>query len=334
MAEPCVLLLTRRGDREATELAALLHGIGVPVRRLDADGLEHVEATVEADGTLTLDGRPLAPTVTWLRHFSMRAAPRTRPAGGQMLYRDSWTALAEQLSLVSAATIGAFDPGQLRQRAQAAALGVRVPRALVTTDPAAAAQRLPGPRYVVKVLDRHYVEPEPGRFAWFLPQVVERPQLAGALGLPPGTPVVVQQYVDHEAEFRVYAVGSQVFAFEVAKEDPGDVWLRSDLVRVRSAAAPPAVTAAVRALVGAWGLRYGAFDFLVDRGEPVFLEMNAHGDWAWFERKSGVDVVSRAAARTVRDLHAAAVGSPFAGRVDLLAFLGAHGAGAESRPAS
>ncbi|WP_329134466.1 hypothetical protein OG552_19035 [Streptomyces sp. NBC_01476] len=323
MAERCVLLLTRRGDREAAELDSLLRRVGVPVRRLDADGLECVEATCEPDGTLTVNGRPFTPTVTWLRHFSMRAAPNSRPADGHMLYQDSWAALADQLSLISATTIGGTDPGQLRQRAQAAALGVRIPRGLVTTDPAAAAERLPGRRYVVKVLDRHFVEPEPGRFAWFLPQVLEEPQLDGALGLPPGTPVVLQEYVDHEAEFRVYLIGSDVLAFEVVKEDPRDIWDRADRVRIRPAAAPPAVTEAVRALARVWELRYGAFDFLVSRGEAVFLEMNAHGDWDWFERKSGVDVVTRAAARTVRDLHWAAVGRPGPPRIDLLAFLGA-----------
>ncbi|WP_149182518.1 hypothetical protein [Streptomyces sp. TRM49041] len=326
MAEHCVLLLTRRGDREATEVASLLRRIGVPVLRLDADGLEDVEATCEPGGPMTpmtLNGHRFVPTVTWLRHFSLRAAPSTRPADRQMLYRDSWTALARQLAVVSGTTLGATDPGQLRQRAQAAALGIRTPRGVVTTDPAAAAGRLACGRYVVKALDRHYVEAEPGRLAWFLPRILERSQLDGALGLPHGTPVVLQEYVGHDAEFRVYVVGGEVIAFEVAKDDPRDIWSRPDRVRVRPAEAPPGVAEAVRALAGMWDLGYGAFDFLLDRGEAVFLEMNAHGDWRWFERKAGVDVVTRAAVRTVRDLHWSAVGGPRPGPVGLLTFLGA-----------
>ncbi|GAA4933655.1 RimK family alpha-L-glutamate ligase [Streptomyces coeruleoprunus] len=326
MAEHCVLVLTRRGDREATEVASLLRRIGVPVHRLDADGLEGVEATCEPDGPLTLDGHRFVPSVMWLRHFSLRAAPATRPADGQMLYGDSWTALARQLAVVSRATIGATDPGAFRQHAQAGALGVRTPRSVVTTDPAAAAARLPPGRYVVKVLDRHFVEPEPAGFAWFLPRVLERSQLRDALGVPwahGGTPVVLQEYVDHDAEFRVYLVGGEVLAFEVAKEDPRDVWCRPDRVRVRRAEAPLAVAEAVRALGAAWNLAYGAFDFLLDRGEAVFLEVNAQGDWHWFERRAGVDVVTRAAVRTVRELHRSAVGDRGPGPVDLLTFLGA-----------
>ncbi|MBT2467023.1 hypothetical protein J7E97_03835 [Streptomyces sp. ISL-66] len=338
MAEHCVLLLSRRGDREAASVASLLRRIGVPVHRLDADGLEGVEATCEPGGAMTLNGHRFVPTVTWLRHFSLRAAPVAHPAGGQMLYRDSWAALARQLAVVSRVLIGATDPGQLRQLARARALGVRVPRGVVTTDPATAAVRLDdertgggpstggpsaGGRYVVKALDRHYVEPEPGGLAWFLPRVLEHAELRGGLGVPRGTPVVLQEYVDHDAEFRVYLVGREILSFAVEKDRPRDVWSRPDRVRVRSVETPAAVAGAVRALATAWDLSYGAFDFLSDRGEAVFLEMNAQGDWDWFERKAGVDAVTRAAVRTVRDLHWSATGGSRPGPADLLTFLGA-----------
>lgn len=316
-------------------MASLLRRIGVPVHRLDADGLAGVEATCGPDGTLTLDGHRFAPTVTWLRHFSLRAAPAgppAGPAGGRMVYRDAWTVLAHQLALASPATIGAADPGQLEQRARARALGVRTPRGLVTTDPAVAACLLPAGRYVLKAVDRHYVEPAPGRLAWYLPQVLDRSQLTGMPGLPRGTPVVLQEYVEHDAEFRVYFAGGELHAFDVAKAHPRDIWTRPDRVRVRYVRPPAAVASAVRALAGATGLAYGAFDFLCDRGEAVFLEMNAHGDWLWFENKAGVDVVTRAVVRTVRDLHRSAVGDARPAAVDLLAFLGA-GAGSGARAA-
>ncbi|MCX5396842.1 hypothetical protein [Streptomyces sp. NBC_00102] len=328
MAERCVLLLTRRDDREATEASTLLHRIGVPVHRLDADGLAGVRAVHGPDGVLTLDGHRFAPTVTWLRHYSLRAAPAGPPggpAGGRMVYRDAWTALAQQLAATSPATVGAADPGQLVQRARALALGVRVPRGLVTTDPADAAGLLPAERYVLKVLDRHYAEPEPGRLDWYLPQVLDRDRLAGLPGLPRGTPVMLQEYVEHDAEYRVYLAGDEVHAFEVAKEHPEDIWTRPDEVVVRQVLPPAAVASAARAIARETGVLFGAFDFLWDRdrGEPVFLEMNAHGDWAFFERKAGVDVVTRAVVRTVRDLHQAAVGNARPAPVSLLAFLGA-----------
>ncbi|MGW2476300.1 hypothetical protein [Streptomyces sp. NPDC001665] len=324
MAERRVLLLTRRGDGEATEAAALLRRIGVPVHRIDADGLADVRAVLGPDGVLTLDGHRFAPTVTWLRHFSLRAAPSADGAAGErMAYRDAWAALARQLAASSPASIGAHDPGQLVQRDRARALGVRTPRGLVTTDPADAAGLLPAERYVLKVLDRHYVEPSPGRFDWYLPRVLDRDRLADVPGLPRGTPVVLQEYVEHDAEYRVYLAGGELHAFEVAKERPEDIWARPDEVRVRQVRPPDAVASAARALAGGTGTVYGAFDFLWARGEPVFLEVNAHGDWLWFERKAGVDVVTRAVVRAVRDLHRTAVGDTRPAAVSLLAFLGA-----------
>ncbi|MFJ4501765.1 hypothetical protein [Streptomyces sp. NPDC088864] len=328
-AARAVLLLTRRGDGEATETAALLHRIGVPVHRIDADGLAQVRAVRGPDGVLDLDGHRFTPTVTWLRHFSARAAAPAGTPGGELVYRDAWTALARQLAAASPAAIGADDPGLLVQRDRARALGVRVPRALVTTDPARAAELLPARRYVLKVLDRHYVEPEPGRLDWFLPRVLDRDRLGGpeAARLPHGTPVLLQEYVGHDTEYRVYCAGDEVHAFEVAKERPEDIWDRPDEVVVRRVRAPEAVVAAARALAGEDGAGYGAYDFLWAGGEPVFLEMNAHGDWHWFERKAGTDAVTRAVVRTVRDLHRSAAGGARPEPVSLLAFLGAGRAG-------
>ncbi|NEC64481.1 hypothetical protein [Streptomyces sp. SID9727] len=327
MAERCVLLLTRRGDGEAAEVAGLLRRIGVPVHRLDADRLADVRAVHGPDGVLTLDGHRFAPTVTWVRHFSPRAASPAGAAGGRMAHRDAWAALARQLALASPAAIGADDPGQLVQRDRARALGVRVPRGLVTTDPADAAGLLPAERYVLKVLDRHYVEPSPGRLAWYLPRVLDRDRLTGVPGLPRSTPVVLQEYVEHDAEYRVYLAGDELHAFEVAKERPEDLWTRPGEVRVRRVRPPDAVASAARALAGDCGAVYGAFDFLWTGEEPVFLEMNAHGDWHWFEREAGTDVVTRAVVRTVRDLHRTAVGDARPAAVSLLAFLGAGRAG-------
>ncbi|HWU07395.1 MAG TPA: hypothetical protein VN520_13630 [Streptomyces sp.] len=326
MAERRVLLLTRSGDGEFTRVAGLLRRIGVPVHRLDADRLEGIGVSWGSEGLTPAGGRPFTPTVVWRRHFSTRAAPAPPAVADGMLYRDSWDALADGLLAGAGEAVGGTDPGQPRQLAQAAAAGVRVPRTLLTTDPSEAAAHLPPGRHVVKVADRHYVEPVPGRLTWYLPRVVEDHDPPGAPGVPRGTPVLVQEYVEHEAELRVYLAGDEIVAFDVAKADPRDIWDRPDRVRVRRVAPPPSVTAAVRTLARGWHLRYGAFDFLLAGGEAVFLEMNAHGDWLWYERRAGSDAVTQAAVRMVRDLHRSLTGAP-ARPVDLLAFLGAGATG-------
>lgn len=165
--------------------------------------------------------------------------------------------------------------------------------------------------------------PEPGRIAWYLPRVVERSGLANLPGLPAGAPVVVQEYVAHDAEYRVYLTGDELHAFEVAKEHPEDVWTRPDAVAVRRVPVPDAVASAVRALGADLGVVHGAFDLLRAGDEPVFLEVNAHGDRDWFEHRAGTDVVTRAVVRSVRDLHRSVLGGARPAAVSLLAFLGA-----------
>jgi hypothetical protein len=315
-----VLLVSRRGDAELRRVWSWVSRVGVPAYRLDADALDDVDVCVDPDAaTVTLNGKRFTPTVTWIRHFTMRGNASGGPSERRLLYRDSWRALVGQLDAVSRAVIGARDPGRLEQHSQATALGIRVPRTVAATDPAAAAAMLGGDRHVVKALDRHYVEPEPGRLAWFHPVILDARELDGD-SMFAGAPVVVQEYVPHERELRVYLVGRQVLAFDVEKQSPQDIWLSPENVRVAAVEVPEPVATAVLAFAKVWDLTYAAFDFLVAGAEPVFLEVNPHGDWRWFEQAAGVDRVSAAASRLVCDLHVE--GAP-AANTDILRFLGA-----------
>ena len=113
----------------------------------------------------------------------------------------------------------------------------------------------------------------------------------------PGPPVIVQEYVEHDAELRVYYVDGQVHGFEVGKEAAADPWLAPDRVTVRHAELPQAVVSAATTLAEGLSLRYGAFDFLVQGDRLVFLEVNPDGDWLWAERKARTAPVTLAVAR-------------------------------------
>ncbi len=54
-------------------------------------------------------------------------------------------------------------------------------------------------------------------------------------------------------------------------------------------------------------LRYGAFDFLLSAGTPVFLEVNPDGDWRWAERRTRTTPVTLAVAAMLAALHRAAL---------------------------
>jgi hypothetical protein len=371
---PCVVLLSRSCDADLTAVAGLLGKAGIPVARINADELEPAGLLIDPARRVFLrDGRWLAPTVVWQRHFAARAIEGSANPAYDMFLRDSWRAVAGQLAALSPVAIGMRTPGRLEQLMAAQERQIAVPRTVVTTDPAAAADLLgadlpgadlpgtdppgtdppgadlpgAGRRLLIKAVDEHFVEASPGRLSGVFPVVMSPEELRSGPpvpglpmprlpvpglpvpGLPvPGLPVIVQEYVEHDAELRVYYVDGQVHGFEVGKEAAADPWLAPGRVTARHAELPRAVVVAVRALAEDLCLRYGAFDFLVRAGTPVFLEVNTDGDWLWAERRARTAPVTLAVARMLCDLHRRHRPSPAArvnGGADgfnLLSFLG------------
>jgi hypothetical protein len=328
MIAECVLLLGRDRDAELVALASILRRAGLPVFRLTVESLAAQRLagrplTYDPTGhVLSVAGRAVRPVVVWARHLPRPTG--TGPAGQaeRAFADDSWTGLLRQLSDLVPARLPGHAPESLAQLRQAAALGVRVPESLVATGPG----DLP-PAWravVVKALDRHLIEDATGAITWFHPRTWQRHRAAPWPW--PGLPALVQEYVVHEAEFRVYVVAGQVLAYQISKTDPADLWDRPGDVTVRAGGAPAAVVGVASRLAEHWDLRYGAFDILVDRGEPVFLEVNSDGDWRWCEALAGDRAVTTCAGRALAELYRAGRSNGAAAggdRVDPMLFLAA-----------
>ncbi|MBB5134626.1 hypothetical protein HNP84_004358 [Thermocatellispora tengchongensis] len=303
---PRVVLADRAACGEFAVLQRMLGRLGVPSVRIDVESVAALRLSAPlGGGSICVHGHALAPAVVWARHLSPRAIPGTSDEVRSLVRADSWCALIRQLTALAPASLPGGAPGRLEQLAGAAAAGVRVPRTIVTTDPGAAYAELPGDRVVVKVLDEHFVETAPGLLVGVPPEILGREEAARAR---PGFPVIVQEHVEHETELRVYYLAGRVRAFAVRKSSPDAVWREAAGVTVAVVPPPRAAEDAVRRLAGLWGLAYGAFDLLLAGGEVVFLEVNADGDWRWFERRAGGRAVSAAAALMVRGLYLDAVG--------------------------
>ncbi|NUP80358.1 MAG: hypothetical protein HOV96_22715 [Nonomuraea sp.] len=317
VALPCVVLADRAGLTEFAVLQRGLRTLGVPSLRIDAESVDDLRIAADiADRSLTVNGRRIIPTVTWVRHFSPRAIQNS---ASSPFRADSWCALVGQISHLAAHHLpGGPDIGRLIQLDDAARAGIRTPRTIVTTDPAAASALLPGDRVIVKALDGHFVETEPGTLAGIFPEIMDA-AVACELSRR-DAPMIVQEYVDHEVELRVYYLDGEIRTFRVGKTSPEAIWCDADSVSVSRVGAPEPVLSAVRRLADLWHLRYGAFDFLMTRQGPVFLEANSDGDWRWFESKAGVDDVSMAALAMVRTLHSQSAPKP-AASIDLAGFL-------------
>ena len=297
---PSVLLLSRSCDTELDSVQDLLARAAVPVERVNSDELADRNLLIDPmDKTILLNGRWLAPTVTWVRHFSVQAIDEGSIGQAPGLFlRASWHSAADQLTAISGTSILPGRPALLSQLMLAQRNQVSVPRTIVTTD-LRHARAIGCPRLVIKAVDEHFVEAEPGRLTGIFPTVVERRDLPDG----PGPPVVVQEYVEHDAELRVYYAAGRIQAFDVSKDSPADLWTDPEGVQVRPVDSPAAVVTATRLLASAMALRFGAFDFLIRDGTPVFLEVNPDGDWRWAERMSRTTVVTLAAARMLTELH-------------------------------
>jgi hypothetical protein len=297
---PCVVLLSRSCDAGLDAVGALLTGAGVRSARLNADELTAASLTVDPGArTVRVHGRVITPTVTWVRHFAAAAIDGGGDPAHRAFLGDSWRAAADQLAAVSAASVGARRPDLLTQLLLARRHGVAVPRTVLTTD--LSRDAVTSPRLVVKAAHGHFVEAAPGRLTGIFATVIDRDGLPATPS--PGPPVIVQEYVEHEAEWRVFFVAGQVHGFRLGEHAPADLWTAPETVEVRSAPPPPEVAAAATRLAAAMSLRYAAFDFLVRDGEPVFLECDPDGDWHWAERKTRTTLVTNAVAAMLADLH-------------------------------
>lgn len=313
-----VLLADGAGGRELEAVGRVLTDcLDTPVVLIGRADLESTPMTLDmAGGLLEVGGRRLRPAVAWIRHGSASAlAAQARPAGSlRPLQAEAWSRFLAQI----AAAAGTALPGPggtvlgPRQLLDAARLGMATPRTVVTTDVPAAVRELRDPGgpsgagrgtgVIVKQPDFRLYEPDRSAWPKCFPSVLDG--TADAVAHRADHPVVVQEYVAHSRELRVYHLDGGICAFEVGKPQPSSPWTDPGSVTVTPVLCPPAAAHTVRTLCAAWNLRYGAFDLLVsDTGQTVFLEANPDGDWLWFEDRARWRGVTFMAAVMVRDLY-------------------------------
>ncbi|GAB1642139.1 hypothetical protein KRMM14A1259_25620 [Krasilnikovia sp. MM14-A1259] len=297
--EPAVVLVSGAGGHElAVVHETLTHALRTPAVLITRADLPEISASLDVDnGLLWVDERRVRPAVVWVRHAGAATMATHGPLSA--VSAAGWSDLLAQLTAAASVALPGAAPAGPGQLTGARQLGVAVPRTEITTDMPAAARRIGTPRVVVKIPDFRLAEPDPRRWPALVPRVVDAAAVPGGSGAP----VVVQEYVPHARELRVYHLDGALCAFEVTKPDPGAAWTDPATVTVSRVDCPAAAAAAVRALCTAWNLRYGAFDLLVrPDGEPVFLEANPDGDWLWYEQRAGWHGVSFMAAVMVREL--------------------------------
>lgn len=102
-------------------------------------------------------------------------------------------------------------------------------------------------------------------------------------------PVLLQEEIPRSADVRATFIGSKCFVAEITADSPIVDWRDPELsVRYSESCLSVEIQAMCRTMLNRLGLLYGAFDFVkTPKGDPVFLEINPTGEWAWLEERLG-----------------------------------------------
>lgn len=304
-----VLVLTSPEDGTADPVIHHLIERGTPVARLDPGDFPS-SMTIEADlkedfwsGAVhdAFRGADLGSvrSVYYRRpsQFSLAegmSAPEQRWAyrearmgfGGVLLALDClW------INRPSAMSAAEYKPVQLTT---AARCGLTVPRTLVTNVPERAAEwarDVSGPVVYKPLGGAFHVEENRTRVV-YASQVKDLRELHDpALSL---TAHCFQQWVDKDHEARAIVVGSQVFAVAIrAGSEAGHVDWRSDYAShsYEVVEPPEDIRIGLRRYMGAFGLTYGAADFVISPdGSWTLLEVNPNGEWLWLAEACSLPV--------------------------------------------
>ena len=194
-----------------------------------------------------------------------------------------------------------------RQLRLAARAGLRVPRTLVTNDPAAARQFFAENegQTVAKLLRPIAVSMDANTPFVYTNRVREE-DLAVAETLR-HSPMVFQELIPKAYELRVACVAGEVFAgaLDASGTSRGQTdWrlVAPEECHWQKAELPTEVASSLRILMSELGLAFGAVDLIcTPSGEHVFLEVNPGGEWGMLERDLGLPISEAIATTLLED---------------------------------
>jgi len=257
---------------------------------------------------LSLPGRELRGTevgAVLYRHRVLPAAPAGMDAEAAPLVRSELQGALDGALLALDATwvnhphANRLARHKLLQLRLARAEGLRVPETAVSADPGEIRARFRdwGGRMVAKLAGGQLPVAADGEAYVIYTTRVDAADLADDAALA-ACPALYQEEIPKAYELRVTVVGERVLACRIdsaAVEAARVDWRAAGRDAVPHAAVEldEPLAARCRALTRRLGLRLAGLDLIVTpEGEPVFLELNAAGQWAWIEEATGLPIAA------------------------------------------
>jgi len=307
-----LLVLTNSADSHADLVIECLRRRGVPCVRLNtADFPQRAALTSVIEGvacrlTLQKDARVDLDAVrtVWWRHPEPPLMPTDDATDAQLSRNESWWALGALWYLLGdrrwvspypAFSASRHKPYQLHA---ASAVGLEVPRTLVTNDPDAVPEFFEscGGHMIYKACETTRRVDAAGRRSALFTAPVQRADMARVRGTVKLAPCIFQEYVPKRSEVRVTIVGRRLFAAEIHPRQGETMlcdWrLDSSRVRCEPCRLDENVERRLLSLMDRLGLVFGCID-LVRRPDNrlVFLEVNPVGQWYWVEQATGMPIL-------------------------------------------
>jgi MvdD pre-ATP grasp domain len=173
----------------------------------------------------------------------------------------------------------------------AAGLGLRVPRTLITNDPASAAAFIGGEGAAGTIYKSFSATEQ----AWRETRLL-RPEERAHLDTVRFAPVIFQEHIRADIDLRITIIGDAIFPAEILSGETDyhvDFRMTMHTAPIRAHVLPVEVVGQLRAFMAALGIVYGAIDMRLTRdGEYVFLEVNPAGQWLFIEERTGQPITA------------------------------------------
>lgn len=181
---------------------------------------------------------------------------------------------------------------KLHQLQNAARIGLKTPKTIITNDVAEAKSftRL-FPKVIAKPISHGFTIEEGEAYSIYTNEI--EPTAFDSLDSIIEVPIFLQERVENKCDIRVTIVGETVFSVAIEKDDRSVVdWRRPGVKkRYSNCQLPDGYLAQLKALNHELGLVYSAIDLIQRQNDDlVFLEVNPVGEWLWLELELGLPI--------------------------------------------